>query len=155
MPASYGILPADQGGGLLPWSWARERLERSRNYWITTVRVDGRPHSVPVWGTWLDNRFYFSTDRATQKAINLAHNPRCVICPENLAEAISVEGTAREVTEVATIRRHLAAYDPKYHWKSKETDGPFFEVTPSRVLAFIEGQGNEVFVGRATRWVFR
>jgi len=153
MPAGYGILPAEQGGGLLPWSWARERLERSHNYWFVTVRPDGRPHTVVVWGSWIDNRFYFSTDRSARKATNLARNPNCVVCPENTGEAISVEGIAREVTDLAIVRRHIAVYDPKYNWSSKETDGPFYEVTPRRVLAFIEGHDN--FIGRSTRWTFR
>jgi hypothetical protein len=28
----YGILGPDEGSGLLPWSWAAERLSHARNY---------------------------------------------------------------------------------------------------------------------------
>jgi len=28
----YGILDPDQGSGLLPWSWAAERMSSARNY---------------------------------------------------------------------------------------------------------------------------
>jgi hypothetical protein len=40
----YGI--KDDGDKLLPWSWAAEQLAKSRNYWLTTVRPDGKPHTV-------------------------------------------------------------------------------------------------------------
>ena len=50
----YGILGPDGGTGLLPWSWAEERLRDSRNYWLATVRPDGRPHVMPVWAVWDD-----------------------------------------------------------------------------------------------------
>src|SRR5947209_5813545 len=30
---------------MLPWSWARDRLVASHNYWISTTRPDGRPHA--------------------------------------------------------------------------------------------------------------
>jgi len=49
----YGLLDAAQGAGLLPWSWAVERLQRSHDYWVATVRPDGRPHVMPVWGVWM------------------------------------------------------------------------------------------------------
>jgi hypothetical protein len=46
----YGILGPTKGSGLLPWSWAEERLTASRNYWVASSWPDGRPHSMPVWG---------------------------------------------------------------------------------------------------------
>ena len=59
--AEYGLLDEHSGTGLLPWSWAAERLAQSRNYYVATARPDGRPHAMPVWGIWLDDVFYFST----------------------------------------------------------------------------------------------
>ena len=61
MPASYGVDPtADQG--TLPWSYVRDWMTNSRNYWVATTRPDGGPHVVPVWGVWHDEAFYFATD---------------------------------------------------------------------------------------------
>jgi hypothetical protein len=148
MPSSYGV--GSGGGALLPWAWARERLERAHNYFLSTVRPDGRPHVAPVWGCWMDERFYFSTDRASVKGRNLAGNPHCVVCPENAAEAIMVEGVAAEVTDTETLRRYVALYDPKYRWTSDIAAGAFYAVRPRVVLAFIE----EDFPGGSTRWVF-
>ena len=38
----YGILRPEEGTGLLPWSWADERLRRSHDFWLATVWPDGR-----------------------------------------------------------------------------------------------------------------
>ena len=43
----YGIVGPDEGRGLLPWSWAEERLIASHDYWVATVWPDGRPHVMP------------------------------------------------------------------------------------------------------------
>ena len=48
----YGLLPENDGTGLLPWSWAETRLMNSRNYWLATVWPQRRPHVMPVWGMW-------------------------------------------------------------------------------------------------------
>jgi len=76
----YGLPEHDKG--LLPWKWAEQQLAKSHNYWITTVRPDGRPHSMVVWGLWLANVFYFSTGRDSQKSSNLEAYPNCVVCNE-------------------------------------------------------------------------
>ena len=44
----YGIEPSPDG--MLPWSWAAERLARSRNYWVATTRPNGRPHDYRLQG---------------------------------------------------------------------------------------------------------
>ena len=49
----YGVLPATEGSGLMPWAEAERRLTASHDYWCATVRPDGRPHVMPVWGVWL------------------------------------------------------------------------------------------------------
>ena len=64
--------------GLLPWKWAEERLQASHNYYVMTVRPDATPHAMPVWGVWVDDRFYFSTGAQSRKARNLAANASCL-----------------------------------------------------------------------------
>ena len=91
----YGIPKAMKGS--LSWDWAHDRLTNSHNYLITTVRPDGRPHTMVVWGIWLDNAYYFSTGSTTRKARNLAANPNCVVCNDNVEEAVIVEGQARQL----------------------------------------------------------
>src|ERR1700675_123558 len=85
----YGLPEANKG--LLPWSWAEQRLKKSHNYWITTTKPDGAPHTMVVWGLWLDGAFIFSTGRQSRKARNLAENKKCVVCTEHAHEAVIVE----------------------------------------------------------------
>lgn len=148
LPKVYGIPKAMKGS--VSWDWAQKRLTASHNYLIITVRPDGRPHSMVVWGIWLDNAFYFSTGAATRKAKNLANNPNCVVCNENIAEAVIVEGDARP-TEFSDVPE--AAFDlylKKYAWKLDPEMGPIFKVSPRKVIAMPE----KLFPKGATRWLF-
>src|SRR5271169_7047991 len=105
--------------GLLSWSWAEQRLKKSHNYWITTVKTDGSPqaspHTMVVWGLWQDGRLLFSTGSQSRKARNLAQNPNCVVCTEHANEAVIVEGVA-EIADVSARRKFLAKYKPKYNF---------------------------------------
>jgi len=145
----YGLLPADRGEGLFPWSWAEERLARSRSYWVSTVRPDGRPHAMPVWGVWLDGALYFSTGAQTVKARNLERNAACVFTCELPHEAVVVEGTASLVTdrvpEVETIyeEKYGMGYPPGSH---------LYRVQPTKAFALVDEESR--FVGTATRWTW-
>jgi len=148
----YGILDARSGRGLLPWSWATQRLAISHNYWIATTRPDGTPHAMPVWGVWLDKKFYFSTGRNSRKARNLAVNPKCVVSTERANEAVIVEGIAEETPRPSRLRKAARAYKKKYDWELDPSLGPIFVVRPRVAFGFIENPGE--FTGTATRWRF-
>ena len=148
MPRVYGIPKAIKGS--LPWEWARERLTKSHNYLITTVRLDGRPHTMVVWGIWLDDAYYFSTGATTRKARNLAGNPNCVLCNDDVDEAVIVEGTARQLAVDQVPQAAFDLYFKKYGWKLDPEMGPVFKITPRVVFAMPE----KLFPAGATRWVF-
>jgi hypothetical protein len=151
----YG-LPAAPATGLLPWSWAEQRLKKSHNYWITTVKPDGSPHTMVVWGLWIDGRFLFSTGSKSRKARNLAKNPNCVLSTEHAHEAVIVEGTAR-VADVPTRRQLLAKYPGKYDWDMSSMAEDIlsmkeavFAVRPRVVFGLWEKK----FMEKTTRWTF-
>jgi hypothetical protein len=146
----YGIVDANSGKGLLPWSWARERLADAHNYFLATVRPDGRPHSMPVWGVWLDDCFCFSTGAESQKARNLAANSHCVVSPEGAHEAVVVEGIAEPARDGRYLERAIAAYYDKYKWKLEPGTGPIFVVRPRVAYGLIEYE----MTATATRWDF-
>ena len=148
----YGILDASEGRGLLPWSWAAERLSRSHNYWVATTWPDGRPHAVAVWGVWVDDTFYFSTGGRSRKAQNLANNPRCVVCTERADKAVIVEGIASKTGASAVPKRVLSEYSRKYKSELDPKLGPIYAVRPISVFGFIEAA--DEFSGAATRWTF-
>ena len=144
----YGV-PASRDG-ILPWSWALERLSRSHNYWLTTVRPDGAPHVMPVWGVWLDGAWYFSTSATSRKSRNLEHNAKCVVCSENAAEAVIVEGTAKRLNDDAIPPQAFTDYMAKYGWELDPKRGPVWEVRPHTVFAMPEKQ----FPQAVTKWAF-
>ncbi len=148
----YAIAPAEDGKGLLPWSWAVERLSASHNYWLATTRPDGRPHAMPVWGVWLNDAFYFSTSQRSRKARNLATNAQCVVCTEHADEAVIVEGIAEEVNGDSTLRTFAEVYNEKYSWEMDPHQGGIYAVNPTVVFAFIEVPDD--FPQTATRWQF-
>src|SRR6476469_1732242 len=88
----YGV--PGEPAGMLPWSWAVERLTASRNYWIGTVDPSGAPHAAVVWGVWYDDAFHFSTGGRSRKARNLRVESRCTVAPETTADALVVSGRA-------------------------------------------------------------
>ena len=150
----YGFPESNKG--LLPWSWAEQRLKKSHNYWITTVKPDGSPHTMVVWGLWQGGRFLFSTGSKSRKARNLAQNPNCVVCNEHAHEAVIVEGTA-EIADVAARRKLIPAYEKKYKFDlSTMKDDllsmkePVFAVRPRVVFGLWEKH----FQGKSTRWKF-
>ncbi len=143
--------------GLLPWSWAEQRLKKSHNYWITTVRPDCSPHTMVVWGLWQDGRFLFGTGSQSRKARNLAKNSRCIVCTEDAHEAVILEGVA-EIADVEARRKLIPAYQRKYDWdlSSMQDDllsmkEPVFAVRPQVVFALWE----KYFQTKSTRWQFK
>jgi pyridoxine/pyridoxamine 5'-phosphate oxidase len=147
----YGLPKGKKG--LLPWSWAEERLKKSHQYWISTTRPDGAPHTMVVWGLWIDGNFYFSTGRTSRKARNLAKNPRCVICNDNAGEAVIVEGTAarRQLnSDPAFGKRFAQLYKQKYKYDMSDFSEPVYAVTPHVAFAMYEKK----FMASATRWEF-
>jgi hypothetical protein len=151
----YGLPKGTKG--LLPWTWAQRRLEKSHNYWITTAKPDGSPHTMIVWGLWRDGVFLFSSGRQSRKARNLSENQRCVVCTEQANQAVIVEGIAEEVVDVELRRSFLKRYERKYDFdmSGMETDilslkEPIYAVRP--VVAF--GLDEKKSLNAATRWKF-
>ncbi|HSS94343.1 MAG TPA: pyridoxamine 5'-phosphate oxidase family protein [Candidatus Dormibacteraeota bacterium] len=152
----YGTKPASQGSGLLPWSWAEERLISSRNYWMVSVWPDGsRPHAMPVWGMWHDLAFWFSSSLPSRKAKNLSAHRRCVVTTEDASNPVVVEGTAQLLTDPKHLELLLSLENAKY-----ETDYKIDLLDPAVNSSFrvrprwAFGIANGDFEGSPTRWEF-
>ncbi|HEV2711555.1 MAG TPA: pyridoxamine 5'-phosphate oxidase family protein, partial [Gaiellaceae bacterium] len=129
--AEYGISEDEEG--MLPWSWADERLAASRNYWIVTAGDDGEPSAAPVWGVWADGAVYFGTSPRSRKGQNLAHDPRVVIHLESGDEVVILHGEV-EVEDVDDSI--LDAYEAKYGYRPPAKS--LFRLSPRRALAWLE-----------------
>jgi pyridoxine/pyridoxamine 5'-phosphate oxidase len=147
----YGLLAANAGQGLLPWSWAETRLREARNYWLASASETGRPHAMAVWGVWREGALWFSTSGASRKGRNLAHDARCVITTERADEAVVVEGRAERFAARSAPEEVPRAYEAKYAM-SYPPDSDVYAVRPSVVFGWYEDA--ERFPGSATRWRF-
>jgi hypothetical protein len=150
----YGILGLGEGSGLLPWSWAVERLTESHDYWVSTVRVDGRPHCMPVWGVW-DDALWFSSSLNSRKARNLSSNAHCTVATSDPSEPVVLEGTARLVSSERLLRSFVTSVNAKYgtdyglDFFDPQRNG-VFAVVPDKVFGLVAAD----FTGSPTRWTF-
>jgi hypothetical protein len=151
----YGVLPATAGSGLIAWAEAERRLTVSHDYWCATVRLDGAPHVMPVWGVWLAGRLWFSSGLRSRKARNLAADPRCTLTTDDAADPVVVEGVAERVTDRAAIEPFRVAVNVKYDadltadFLDPAVNGSY-AVRPVRAFAL----NHDDFPGSPTRWTF-
>lgn len=146
---SYGV--TQEGGTLRPWSWAERVLREAHNVWVCTVRPDGRPHAMPVWGVWDGEAFWFSSAAESRKAKNLAQRADCSVGAELGTAAVVLEGAAECVAPASAPPEVARAYAAKYDGGYPE-DSPLFRVAPRVVFGFSEA--GEEFAETATRWTF-
>lgn len=132
-------------------------METALNYWIGTVDPDGQPHATPVWGAWLDNKFYFDGSPETRRMKNLAANPKTVVHLENGSDVVIIQGVTRFLRhpERRVTERLAAIYASKYEAfgyapKSDQWDnGGLYAVELRLVFAWTK------FPTDMTRWQFQ
>lgn len=117
---------------------ALHRLAASMNYWICTTRPDGRPHTAPVWGVWLDGALYFGT--RGQKARNLEALPYAIAHIDSSDDVAMVAGTVTPVDDREGIRRILEAEHEKYGVEVTDEPGPFryYRLEPEEGWAWLD-----------------
>jgi Pyridoxamine 5'-phosphate oxidase len=138
------------------WSQVADGLARAELYWLTTVRKDGRPHTTPLIGAWVDDGFVFCTGSEEQKAQNVGHSTAVTVTTGvntwNEGLDIVVEGNAQRVTGLDTLTRWADAIREKYDgvWDFTPHEDGFghtdeggdshiahvFKVPATKVLAF-------------------
>ena len=131
---------------LLPWSHVEQRLAAAKNYWICSVRPNGKPHTVPVWAVWVDKSIYFDGSPETRHARNISHNPNVVVHLESGDDVLIVEGVAQMLETVTPkLGRQVAqAYSAKYAeigyspQPDQWNNGGLFRVLPHMVLAWTQ-----------------
>ena len=149
-----------------PTSWEDtvSALQSAQLFWITTVRVDGRPHVTPLVAIWMDDAIHFSTGADEQKEHNLRGNAHVVLVTGSNdwdhGIDVVVEGDAVRATDEALLHRLADAWAAKWdgQWRYDVHDGKFrrrtesangaaaaggdaivFSVTPTKILAFGKG----------------
>jgi PPOX class probable F420-dependent enzyme len=93
-----------------------QRLRSDIMIWLTTVRADGRPHSVAVWFVWDGSTFLIFSQPNKQKIRNLQHNSNVVLALDdtrNGSDVIVIEGKA-ELLAPGSVDAALPAFAEKY-----------------------------------------
>jgi pyridoxamine 5'-phosphate oxidase-like protein len=136
--------------GLLPWSYALDRLVPARNYWVATTRPSGTPHATPVWGVWLDNVLHLDGSPESRWSRNIAANPRVSVNLESADDVVILEGTAYFGATDRTLGRRITdAWHDKYARLVPDPVGDgIFTVHPRRARAWHDGLAD------GTVWVF-
>jgi hypothetical protein len=100
----------------LTWDYVVKRLSESKNYWLCSVRPNARPHVVPRWGVFVDEKFYYDGSPETRHALNLHGNPEVALHLESGDEALIVEGCSRAAgkPDPDLAQKLAAAYCAKY-----------------------------------------
>ena len=136
-PPGYGTATSP-----LEWPPVRGILERAPAYWIATVRPDGRPHTVPRDGFWVDDALWYGGSPDTVHNRNILANPQAVAHVGEYAEIVIVEGAVAQGEAGEELRARLAAAHEKYPQYGPPPDPESFDtrgllvLRPRRVLAW-------------------
>ena len=146
----------DNPASYVDWSWVAAQLTESKNYWLCSVRPDGRPHAIPRWAVYLDGRIYYDGSPETRHAQNIESNPHTSVHLESGDRVIILEGISSPAAKPdPTFANRLAkAYRKKYaaHGYSPEPnqwdEGGLYVFTPRKCIAWTN------FIEDPTKFVF-
>lgn len=110
---------------------------------LTTLRIDGTPHVVPVGFTWDAER---STARVictgtSQKARNAARGGPVALCQFDGGRWLTVEGTSSVVGDRARVADAEQRYAARYRTPKENPARVVIEIAVTRVL------GSKAFFG--------
>jgi PPOX class probable F420-dependent enzyme len=101
------------------------RLRANLMAWLTTVRPDGRPDSVPVWFLMRDDEtILIYSEQGKIKLRNISHNPR-------VALGLDVTDLGRDIIRIDGTAEHVPGFPPadqvpEYTVKYAERIGAMF-----------------------------
>lgn len=118
------------------------RFAESDCCWFSSVRPDGRAHSVPIWHVWHEGRAYVITAPNAIKVANIQANPAVVVTHPDPVNPVIVEGLAALAPE--KMAKLSPLYLAKYDWDPSQDSeySAVIEVTPTKLLAWgAHGEG--------------
>ncbi len=142
----YGIGDPQYPFTPIEWDDVTRRLAESRNYWVATTRPSGRAHSVPVWGIWFEEAFWFFTGPESLTGRNLQRNPASEVHLESGDDVVMLFGQFETVNANDNVSTE---YQAKYGLVGDGSETAF-RLRLSKVLAWREHD----FPSSATRWRF-
>lgn len=145
---------SEPGAVAPPWAEIADLLDTAEMFVLTTVRSNGRPHSVPLPAMWLDGALHFCTGDGEQKARNLAGNRAATLTTTTSdfrsGVDVVVEGDVEACTDDDVLTRLAELWKQRLDWEFEVVDGRFrepgfeqtagvYRLAPSKVLAFTKG----------------
>ena len=141
----YGIEESDSG--LLGWDFIQNEMKDAKNYWLCTAGSDSLPHAIPVWGSWIDDNFYFGGGPGTKNQRNLTENPHIVVHSESGTKVVIIEGKVSIEKNYKRIQEIKKDYLRKYNL---DHPPPFYRVKKTKVLCWDMND----YMKTPTRWKF-
>jgi general stress protein 26 len=127
------------------WRAIEARLGREMTIWLATVRYNGRPHLVPLWFVWLDEKIHLATGDHTQKFVNMYHNQNVSLALPDTGSVVIIEGEAH-VADRNTVDRVADYFYHKYEWDFRYDETAVWrliEITPNKIMAWGDGYETE------------
>lgn len=150
-PKGYSDNPTSN----VPWEYVEEQLTKSKQFWICSVRPNGRPHVIPRWGVYLDGKIYYDGSPETRHAQNILKNPYVTVNLEDGWKAIFLEGKSVPAPKPTAkfAKRLVEAYkkyaEDGYIPKANQWDeGGLYVFTPSQCIAWT------IFSENPTKFIF-
>jgi general stress protein 26 len=154
-PPDYGTR-GGTGDEPVEWAAIEDKLRDAPNYWLTTVRPEGVPHTRPVDGVWVDGALVFGGSPDTRWVRNLQGNPALSVHLPSGDDVVILEGTVELVVEAdhpvsePSRAAQQAKYPQYYPGDELPEHRPFWMLRPTVAYAWtLDG-----FPSGATRWTF-
>ena len=156
-------------GATIDWAHLVDRLAAGGTFWLTTMDVDGQPHTRPVFAVVVDQAIHVSSSTTAVKTRHLAGHVPTSIALGTEGLDIVWTGTPRRVVDADRLAAVVDAYRAAYGWDvavdgdaraltapyGAPTAGPppyeVFRIEPRTVHAVAT---DESLAGRSTRWDF-
>jgi hypothetical protein len=140
----------DNPASYVDWSWVATQLTESKNYWLCSVRPPtsgasvGRPHVVPRWAVYVNDRLYYDGSPETRHNRNIESNPHVSVHLESGDQVIILEGTSGPAGKpsVELANQLVEAYRRKYAKQGYSPEpgqwdeGGLYVFTPRQCLAW-------------------
>ena len=134
----------DKPASYLTWDWVAEQLTEAKHYWLASVRSNGKPHVVPRWGVFIDNKFYYDGSPETRHARNILGNPNVTLHLESGEKAIILEGASRpadkpdpefakQLANAISAKYAVLGYSPE---PNQWDEGGLYIFTPRQCIAW-------------------
>jgi len=142
LPKGY----VDNPKAMVTWDYVVQRLSEAKNYWLCSVRPDGRPHVIPRWAVFVEGRVYYDGSPETRHALNILMNPNVSLHLESGDEVIIAEGPSapagkpeKELAEKIAASYRAKYADQGYAPAADQWDaGGLYVFTPKKVLAWTQ-----------------